>query len=66
MLAQVDALSTAPQQIVPVERRIIAGSAEALCVQVTVPESLGDDFQDATTDLELTFDAQQDPENPHL
>lgn len=65
-LAQVDTLSTAPQQIVPVERRIIASSAEALCVQVTVPESLGDAFQDATTDLELTFDAQQDPENPHL
>lgn len=66
VLAQVDALSTAPQQIVPVDRRIIADASEVLCVQVRVPESLGDDFQDATTDLVLTFQAEQDPDNPHL
>ncbi|HEY0218032.1 MAG TPA: hypothetical protein VGC57_16700 [Cellulomonas sp.] len=47
------------------DRALIAGSAESLCVQVSLPAELATEFQDSAADLELTFSAEQDPTDPH-
>jgi hypothetical protein len=50
--------------IVATERRLIAGAGEELCVRVSLPEDLGNEFQESSADLSLTFVAQQAPD-PH-
>ncbi|GEL45930.1 hypothetical protein CHO01_10460 [Cellulomonas hominis] len=64
VVAEVPSLSTGTQPLVTDARSLYAGTSEALCVRVTVPESLGDAFQEATTDLKFTFLAEQAPD-PH-
>ncbi len=58
-------MSGSATQIVPTDRRLIAAATEDLCARVSVPLELGNEFQDASADLALTFLAEQDPTDPH-
>ncbi|RMI09354.1 TasA family protein [Cellulomonas triticagri] len=58
-------MSGSATQIVPTDRRLIAAGTEDLCARVSVPLELGNEFQDASADLALTFLAEQDPTDPH-
>ena len=66
-IGAVQGLSTAGADLTDpaAPRSLIAGATEALCVRVTIPRELGNDFQASTVDLALTFDAEQDAQNPH-
>jgi hypothetical protein len=47
------------------DRPLSAAGTEDLCVRVSLPLELGNEFQNTQTDLALRFDAQQDPDDPH-
>ena len=51
--------------IVPVERSLFSGAAEDLCARISVPTEIGNEYQNASADLQLTFLAEQDPTDPH-
>lgn len=53
-----------PTNLTEADRGLIAGASEELCVQVNVPD-IGNEYQDSRADLTLTFNAQQDPVDPH-
>ncbi|TKR23827.1 hypothetical protein FA014_09135 [Cellulomonas hominis] len=52
-------------EIVPIGRSLISAAAEDLCVRVSVPDTIGNEYQNASADLQLTFAAEQDPTDPH-
>lgn len=52
-------------EIVPVGRSLISAAAEDLCIRVSVPDTIGNEYQNASADLQLTFAAEQDPTEPH-
>jgi spore coat-associated protein N len=58
-------LASAATPIVDTERPLSSSVSETLCVRVAVPLEIGNDFQNATADLALTFLAEQDPTDPH-
>jgi hypothetical protein len=58
-------LAATPTEIVPVGRSLYSSAAEELCVRVSVPQEIGNEYQEASTDLRLTFLAEQDPTDPH-
>lgn len=58
-------LASTPTEIVPIGRGLISSGTEQLCVRVSVPEGLGNEFQNTSADVSLTFQAEQDPTDPH-
>lgn len=46
------------------DRSLTASLSEALCIQVQLPASTGNGYQDATTTATFTFDAEQVASNP--
>jgi len=58
-------LAATATEIVPVGRSLFSSAAEELCVRVSVPQEIGNEYQEASTDLQLTFLAEQDPTDPH-
>lgn len=46
------------------DRTLAAGATESLCVQVTLPTSTGNSYQNKTTTATLKFDAEQTTNNP--
>lgn len=58
-------LATTPTPIVATERSLFAAAAEELCVRVSLPLELGNEYQNTSADLTLTFVAEQDPTDPH-
>lgn len=52
-------------EIVAMDRDLYADRSEELCVRVALDHEVGDGFQDAGADLQLTFTAEQDPAEPH-
>jgi hypothetical protein len=58
-------LAGTPTEIVPMTRDLFADGSEELCIRVALADSVGDAFQDAGADLQLTFKAEQDPSDPH-
>ncbi len=65
VVAEVTGLSVGTQPLVETARSLFAGTSEVLCVRVSVPRTLDDRFQEATTDVAFTFLAEQDPSDPH-
>ncbi len=59
-----DGLAGTATDIVAVERPLISSQAETLCIRVSVPEDLGNEFQQKRADLTLTFLAEQ-ADDPH-
>lgn len=57
-------LSGTATNLTTADRGLIAGADEDLCVRVNVPD-IGNEYQDSSADLTLTFLAQQDPVDPH-
>jgi spore coat-associated protein N len=57
-------LSGSATNLTTEDRGLIAGANEDLCVRVNVPD-IGNEYQDSSADLTLTFLAQQDPVDPH-
>lgn len=53
-----------PTDLTTADRGLIARASEQLCVRVNVPD-IGNEYQDSRADLTLTFNAQQDPVDPH-
>ncbi|GIG37439.1 hypothetical protein Cpa01nite_28200 [Cellulomonas pakistanensis] len=51
--------------IVAGDRSLFSGAAEDLCARISVPTELGNQYQNASADLQLTFLAEQDPTDPH-
>lgn len=58
-------LAATPTSIVPTGRSLIAAHAEELCVRITLADDLGNEYQDSSADLALSFLAEQDPTDPH-
>ena len=58
-------LAATATEIVPVGRSLFSSAAEDLCVRVSVPQEIGNEYQEATASLALTFVAEQDPTDPH-
>jgi len=58
-------LASTATEIVPVGRSLFSSAAEELCVRVSVPQEIGNEYQEASADLRLTFVAEQDPTDPH-
>ena len=58
-------LAGTPTLVVDGDRSLIAGAAEDLCVRVSLPEDLGNAYQNSSADIALTFLATQDPTAPH-
>ena len=46
------------------DRELSASSSENLCVRVALPLATGNAFQNATSSITLTFDAEQTANNP--
>lgn len=46
-----------------IDRTLIAGASETLCVAVSLPITTGNAFQNTTASFELTFDAEQTANN---
>jgi hypothetical protein len=51
--------------IVTTPRPLIAAGAEELCVRVSLPLELDNQYQNSQADLSLRFNAVQDPTDPH-
>jgi hypothetical protein len=51
--------------IVTEQRPLIAAGSEELCVRVSLPLELGNQYQNSQADLSLRFNAVQDPTDPH-
>lgn len=58
-------LAATATPIVPTGRSLIAAGTEDLCVRITLADGLGNEYQDSSADLALTFLAEQDPTDPH-
>lgn len=58
-------LAATATPIVAMTRDLYADGSEELCVRVALDSEVGDAFQDAGADLQLTFTAEQDPVEPH-
>lgn len=58
-------LAVTPTEIVAMTRDLYADGREELCIRVGLSLEVGDAFQDAGADLQLTFKAEQDPAEPH-
>ena len=58
-------LAGTPTGIVAADRSLFSGAAEDLCARISVPTEIGNEFQNASADLQLTFLAEQDPTDPH-
>ena len=58
-------LAGAATEIVPVGRSLYSSAAEDLCVRVSVPQEIGNEYQEASASIALTFVAEQDPTDPH-
>jgi predicted ribosomally synthesized peptide with SipW-like signal peptide len=46
------------------DRTLAAGASEVLCFRAWLPDTTGNAFQGATTDVTFTFDAEQTANNP--
>ncbi len=58
-------LAGTPTEIVATSRDLYAGRSEELCIRISLDREVGDAYQDAGADLQLTFKAVQDPDEPH-
>ncbi|WP_147794460.1 hypothetical protein [Cellulomonas sp. Y8] len=59
-----DGLSGSATDLVVTERPLISAQAEDLCIRVSIPLDLGNEFQEKRADLTLTFLAEQ-ADDPH-